>query len=145
MAERLSAPSAAAVLETCLYAEDLEECARFYEQVIGLERFSSVDGRHVFFRWARGVFLLFDPRATSAEDGEVPPHGASGAGHVAFAVPADRLQEWREHLDRRATSIEREVRWPSGGRSLYLRDPAGNSVEITSPGIWSISEGDLFA
>jgi len=32
--------------------------------------------------------------------------------------------------------IESEVRWPRGGRSLYVRDPAGNSVEIASPALW---------
>lgn len=144
MTERVPPPSAAAVLETCLYAENLEESASFYEQVIGLEPFSTVYARHVFFRSGRGVFLLFKSSATSAEGGEVPPHGASGAGHVAFAVPAERLPEWREHLNRLGTAIEREVQWPSGGRSLYLRDPAGNSVEITTPGIWSISEEEFF-
>jgi hypothetical protein len=32
------------------------------------------------------------------------------------------------------------VRWPRGGRSLYVRDPGGNSIELASPRIWGFSE-----
>ena len=134
-------PSVSGVLETCLYAEDLDPAADFYEGVIGLQRFATVDDRHVFFRCGRGVFLLFNPLKTREEDGEVPPHGATGAGHVAFAVGPEQLNEWRSHLERSGVPIEREVRWPRGGLSLYLRDPAGNSVELTTPTIWSLPEG----
>jgi catechol 2,3-dioxygenase-like lactoylglutathione lyase family enzyme len=37
-------------------------------------------------------------------------------------------------------TIEAEVTWPNGGRSLYFRDPAGNSLEIASPSIWGLSD-----
>ena len=33
-------------------------------------------------------------------------------------------------------TIEADFRWPNGARSLYFRDPAGNSVEIVDPGLW---------
>jgi catechol 2,3-dioxygenase-like lactoylglutathione lyase family enzyme len=128
------------VLETCLYAEDLAESARFYERVLGLRARSRVEGRHAFFRCGDAMLLLFDPARTAAPGGDVPPHGARGPGHVAFAVPAAELDDWREHLGRCGVEIEAEVEWPAGGRSLYLRDPAGNSVELTSPRIWSIDE-----
>jgi catechol 2,3-dioxygenase-like lactoylglutathione lyase family enzyme len=32
--------------------------------------------------------------------------------------------------------IEREITWPLGGRSVYFRDPAGNSVEFVEGEIW---------
>jgi catechol 2,3-dioxygenase-like lactoylglutathione lyase family enzyme len=32
--------------------------------------------------------------------------------------------------------IEAEVVWPTGGRSLYFRDPAGNSIELITRGSW---------
>ncbi len=89
------------------------------------------------------MLLIFNPEATRKEGAEVPPHGAEGAGHVAFAVPPETLPRWREHLNRRGVAIEAEVRWPGGGESLYFRDPAGNSLEITSPGIWRFPEGFL--
>src|SRR5690606_17626864 len=64
------------VLECCLYAEEVEESARFYETVLGLRPFSRSEGRHVFFRCGGRVFLLFAPGRTSTATGEVPPHGA---------------------------------------------------------------------
>jgi hypothetical protein len=35
-------------------------------------------------------------------------------------------------------AIESEVSWPGGGRSLYVRDPAGNSLEFASADIWRV-------
>lgn len=137
-------PRVGAVLETSLYASDLDSAARFYEEVLGLEPFARAPGRHVFFRCGPGVFLLFDPVATAAPGGDVPIHGAHGAGHVAFAIPSAELPRWREALRAAGVSIEREVTWPGGGQSLYLRDPAGNSVELASPTIWSIPEEHVF-
>ena len=134
-------PAVRGVLETCLYASDLAAAERFYADVIGLEAFQRVEGRHVFFRCGAGVFLVFDPARTSTEPGAVggapiPPHGATGPSHVAFAVPEAELDAWRERLARHGVEVESEVRWPRGGRSLYVRDPAGNSVELASDGMW---------
>ena len=128
------------VLETCLYAEDLAAAAAFYEEILGLEPISSVPGRHVFLRCGDGVLLLFHPARTEQPGGDVPPHGARGPGHVAFAVPAEDLPAWPARLATHAIPLEADVTWPRGGRSLYFRDPAGNSVELTTPAIWGISD-----
>ncbi len=29
-----------------------------------------------------------------------------------------------------------------GGKSMYFRDPAGNSVELFTPGIWGLPRGE---
>ena len=131
------------ILEACVYAADLEAAERFYTEVIGLERIAKIVGRHVFFRCGGRVFLVFDPAAT-AEGKMVPGHGAHGPGHVCFAASHDELAAWREHLRARGVAIEQEVEWPGGGRSIYLRDPAGNSVEIGTPRIWSLSDDLTF-
>jgi predicted O-methyltransferase YrrM len=55
---------------------------------------------------------------------------------VALSVPD--LDEWRGRLSQRGIVIEREVEWPLGGRSLYVRDPAGNSVELVYGRVWNI-------
>jgi catechol 2,3-dioxygenase-like lactoylglutathione lyase family enzyme len=139
----MSAPRVREVLETCLYARDLAAAERFYADVLGLEVLGRVGGRHVFFRLGRGMFLVFDPDATSVAPGHgvpVPTHGARGPGHVAFAVPGSALDGWRAHLSRLGVSVEAEVAWPRGGRSLYVRDPAGNSVELAAPGIWGLPD-----
>ena len=129
-----------AVLETAVYAADLGAAERFYSEVIGLERFARVEGRHVFFRCGAGVFLVFNPEATEAGGGEVPPHGARGAAHMAFAVRERDLPAWHERLERHGVRVEAEIAWPRGGRSLYVRDPAGNSIELATPALWGIEE-----
>lgn len=132
------------VLETCLYAADLAAAERFYGDALGLDAFAREPGRHVFFRCGAGVLLVFDPARTRAAAGSVggvpiPPHGATGAGHVAFAVPEAELPAWRDRLDAHGVAIEAEVAWPRGGRSLYVRDPAGNSVELAPARIWGFA------
>jgi catechol 2,3-dioxygenase-like lactoylglutathione lyase family enzyme len=133
-----------AVLETCLYASDLDAAERFYADVIGLELYSREPGRHAFFRCGAAMFLVFDPGRTSnpgvPTPGSVvvPPHGAFGPGHVAFRVDETTLPAWRASLASAGIMIEAEVEWPRGGRSIYIRDPAGNSVELASPAIWRL-------
>jgi catechol 2,3-dioxygenase-like lactoylglutathione lyase family enzyme len=34
--------------------------------------------------------------------------------------------------------IEAEVEWPKGGRSIYFRDPSGNSLEFAESKIWNL-------
>lgn len=131
------------VLESALYAENLEETAAFYADVLGLERIASVEGRHVFFRAGQGVLLLFRPSATRqppAPDARlpVPPHGATGDGHLCFAATGDEIDRWRERLGRAGVAVEADFEWPQGGRSIYFRDPAGNSVEMAEPRIWGL-------
>jgi len=72
----------------------------------------------------------------------LPGHGTSGPGHVCFAAAEAEIDGWRDALRERGVEIETEFNWPSGGRSLYFRDPAGNSVEIGTPRIWEIGEAE---
>jgi catechol 2,3-dioxygenase-like lactoylglutathione lyase family enzyme len=135
----------ARVLETALYADDLRTADHFYGTVLGLERIAFAEGRHVFYRCGEGVVLIFDPSSTASVPTKVngvsvPMHGATGAGHMALAVSNAELPVWRAHLEANGVAIESEVTWPRGGRSLYVRDPAGNSVELASPLLWGFSE-----
>ncbi len=131
------------ILETALYAENLDEAADFYQHVLGLERFAEVAGRHVFFRAEGQVLLLFKPSATrepSSPDARlpVPPHGAEGPGHVCFAATGAEIDGWIEHLAAHALEIESAFKWPGGGRSIYFRDPVGNSLEFAEARIWGL-------
>lgn len=132
------------VLETCLYASDLDAAERFYAGVLGLAVDARVRERHVFFRCGAAMLLVFDPERTASAAGQVggtpvPVHGARGAGHVCFRIPPDELSRWRERLERAGMTIEAEIEWPRGGSSLYVRDPAGNSVELAPAKIWGIA------
>jgi catechol 2,3-dioxygenase-like lactoylglutathione lyase family enzyme len=135
----------AGVLETCLYAADLVAAEQFYGTVLGLEVFGREPERHVFFRCGGAMLLVFNPERTAHSPGEVggvpvPAHGAVGVGHVAFRVAEAELQEWRHHLKRAGLAIEADISWPRGGRSVYVRDPANNSVELASPAIWGLRD-----
>ncbi len=133
-------PSPQFVLETGLYARDLDAAERFYTEVLGLEVLYREAGRHVFFRCGTGTVLVFKPGATQMS--ETVPHGSTGAGHVAFAVESDRLAAWRDHFTAHDIEIEHEEDWGERGRSLYVRDPAGNSVELATPTLWDTAARD---
>jgi catechol 2,3-dioxygenase-like lactoylglutathione lyase family enzyme len=132
------------VLETCLYVDDLVRAERFYTDVLGLEFVSRQEGRHVFFRCGQAMLLLFNPlasrEASLVAGTPIPLHGALGAGHVAFAASEAELSAWQTYLEMHGVPIEQPIDWPGGGRSIYFRDPAGNSLEFATPRIWGIAE-----
>jgi catechol 2,3-dioxygenase-like lactoylglutathione lyase family enzyme len=133
-------PSPTFVLETGLYARDLDAAEGFYHGMLGLDVLLRQEGRHVFFRCGAGTVLVFKPGATQMSD--TVPHGSVGAGHVAFAVETDRLRAWRRHFSANGIDIEHIERWGGGKRSLYVRDPAGNSVELATPTLWGTASRD---
>ncbi len=128
------------LVETGIYADDLDKAERFYREALGLEMLTKEPGRHVFFRVGESVLLIFRAEAT-LKGGMLPPHGARGPGHFALGIPTDSFDAWREHLRVHRIEIEKEVEWPKGGKSLYFRDPAGNSVELMTRGLWGLSAG----
>ncbi len=133
------------VLESALYCPDLDAAERFYCEVLGLEVLSRQPGRHVFLRCGQGMVLLFNPDATAdpavpTGGPPVPPHGAHGPGHLAFRLPERDIERWQAHLMAQQVPIEAEVHWPQGGYSLYLRDPAGNSIELATAALWGLVE-----
>ena len=141
MTPQVAAPAVLVVVETAVYAADLAAAEAFYGGVLGLPVVGREPGRHVFFR-ARdaGLLLVFDPAVTT-KGGDLPPHGAAGPGHFALGVRAEDLDGWRRHLAASGVAVEKELVWPRGGRSVYFRDPAGNSVELVTPGVWGTPAG----
>src|SRR6185312_9098565 len=131
------------VLETCLYVDDLDRAARFYEEVMELP---CIGGDETRFRaydvGGRSVLLLFRRGATletvKLPGGTIPPHDGHGPLHFAFAVAADEMPKWEKRLHERAVAVEGETTWPRGGRSIYVRDPDGHLVELATPGLWTI-------
>ncbi|MCD2179845.1 VOC family protein [Rhizobium sp. C1] len=130
------------VLETALYAADLHAAADFYGRVLGLAEITHVEGRHIFFRCGQGVLLIFNPDATELPphnpDMPVPPHGARGAGHACFRVAGEEMGAMCVRLEAEGVAIEADFRWPNGARSLYFRDPAGNSLECAEAKLWNL-------
>jgi catechol 2,3-dioxygenase-like lactoylglutathione lyase family enzyme len=131
-------PRVTRVYETVVYASDVAGTAAFYEEVVGLRGIEPPDELSAAFRAPDGgLVLIFDPERSSAAGRFVPPHGARGAGHLAFSVEDGALDDAKAALAESGVEIEREIGWPRGGRSLYFRDPAGNSVELVEGEIWA--------
>ena len=134
-------PAIRTLVETSAYVDDLEQAERFYGDVLGLTWMGKEAGRHVFFQVGQDdVLLLFLADATLKGD-HLPAHGARGPGHFALGIDAEALDAWRLRLQEHGVAIEHETTWPAGGRSLYFRDPAGNSVELITPGLWGLLSG----
>jgi catechol 2,3-dioxygenase-like lactoylglutathione lyase family enzyme len=121
------------VYETVVYASELEAARAFYRDALGLREVEE----GVFRLDDDGVLLLFDPELSSQPGRVVPSHGPAGAIHVAFAVGEGELDAWCERLAQHGVELEQEQQWERGGaRSLYVRDPAGNSVELVEGDLW---------
>ncbi|MDX1494035.1 MAG: VOC family protein [Longimicrobiales bacterium] len=134
-------PRVRRVLETALYVDDLERSRSFYQTVLGLQPLVE-DQRLVAMDGGGGTVLLLFLRGASKDDGgddqgAIPGHDGSGRVHFAFAVDADELDAWDNHLTDLGVEIESRRRWPRGGTSLYFRDPDGHLVELATPGIWT--------
>jgi catechol 2,3-dioxygenase-like lactoylglutathione lyase family enzyme len=130
-----------AVIETALYVDDLAATEDFYHGTLGLPVIAKEAGRHVFFQAGSSNVLLAFLAETTLTGDQLPSHGARGPGHFALGIETHELDAWRDHLRGNGIVIEKEVQWPLGGKSLYFRDPAGNSVELVTPGVWGLPSG----
>ncbi len=124
------------VFETVLYADDLAAMERFYGETLGLELISRSE-LLISFRCEGSALLIFNRAQSSEPDRDVPSHGTTGAAHVAFALRPENFEMWMARLEQAGVAIEKVVPWEQGGRSIYFRDPAGNSVELAPPTLWS--------
>ncbi len=109
-------------------ARDLEASVRFYCEVFGMERLAAPDFPHARVAWLR----LGDQQLHLFErDTEAPSFH-----HVAFEVDDfeavyAKTRELEIQEGEAWSSSAREL--PDGSVQLYLRDPAGNLVEIDWP------------
>ena len=138
----MAMPRLERVLETCLYVDDIDRAARFYEDVLDLPRIGGDETRfRAYDVGGQSVLLLF-LRGASTETvrlpgGTIPPHDGAGPLHFAFAVEADELPVWQRRLEEKGVALEGGADWPRGGRSIYFRDPDRHMVELATPGLWT--------
>lgn len=135
-----AAPKLQGLLETALYAADLAQARRFYEDILGLQPMVA-DTRLAAYAIAPAqVLLLFQAGATATTvelpSGTIPGHDGSGRVHFAFAIATEDLARWEAHLQACAVAIEGRTHWPQGGHSIYFRDPDQHLVELATPGLW---------
>jgi catechol 2,3-dioxygenase-like lactoylglutathione lyase family enzyme len=137
-----AAPPLSRIVETAVYVSDLGRSRAFYCNLLGAEVLLDTPRLLALSVGGQSVLLLFQRGATGEPletlGGVVPPHGATGVQHFAFAIASETLEDWRAYLARSGITVESEVHWPRGGTSLYLRDPDNHSVELITPGLWAV-------
>lgn len=129
------------ILETVIYASDLEAAERFYRDVFGLEIVRKLPQQFVFFRCGQQMLLIFNPEKSSIADPAnlIPRHGTTGRGHFCFrAENKAEVDLWRDHFISLGLEIEHYQRWNNDSYSVYIRDPAGNSVEVGEAKLWGV-------
>jgi catechol 2,3-dioxygenase-like lactoylglutathione lyase family enzyme len=134
-------PTVQGIVESALYVHDLERSKEFYQRVFGFETILE-DASRMIAMAAGGnqVLLLFLKGATNdplpTPGGVIPPHGARGEQHIAFAITTDQLEAWQQKLEEVGVAVESWVE--CGGSSIYFRDPDNHILELITPGCWKV-------
>jgi catechol 2,3-dioxygenase-like lactoylglutathione lyase family enzyme len=141
MEVEMAAPPIQGIVETCLYVDDLEEARTFFEDVLALRLLMASEGMCVFAAGTCQNLLVFR-RGWCENDkpdpgGMIPGHHGEGPAHMAFHVAIGDYDAWKAFLVDRGIPIVSEVTFDKGGRSLYFNDPAGNVLELATPGHWA--------
>jgi catechol-2,3-dioxygenase len=129
------------VIETCIYSFDLESMKRFYVDILGLLPIEEERDKLIFLKAGKSMLLIFNPARTSVDNNRLPTHGTAtpqSSIHFAMEIRDQDYSDWKELLVKNSISIEKEVDWESNAKSLYFRDPAGNLVELITPGEWPV-------
>ena len=114
--------------EVALRVNDLDRSQAFYAEVIGLPLLRRFE-HATFFRIAEGygghiaILALFDRKVRVEQE-------RSTVDHIAFTIDQSDYESEKQRLEslglKVVTAIHEWVHW----RSLYVRDPDGNNVEL---------------
>jgi hypothetical protein len=111
---------------TFLYYENLEEAARFYGEVLGLEKSFELD-------WVK-MFRLSPTSAVGLVNATKGSHrpSADKPVMVSLVVPLDAVDSWYRYLKERGVEIEDP---PSVGadenvKGFGFKDPEGYTLEV---------------
>ncbi|HEY9405873.1 MAG TPA: VOC family protein [Nitrososphaera sp.] len=129
------------VVETCIYCSDLQSMKNFYVRILGLSVIQEERDRLIFLKAGKSMLLIFDPMQTRTNNGSLPVHGAltpPSSIHFAMEIEEQEYHASKQLLASNKIAIEKEVNWDSQAKSIYFRDPAGNLVELITPGAWPV-------
>jgi catechol 2,3-dioxygenase-like lactoylglutathione lyase family enzyme len=113
-----------------LLARDVEGAARWYQDVLGLDRLhQEVWGSHPAVVGKGGTSLALFPVASDAPN---PPPGRDTlcVRHVAFRVDYTNFLAAQDELTRRGIPFEFQDH--QAAHSVYFDDPDGHRLEITT-------------
>ena len=129
------------IVETCIYSSELKEMKDFYMNKLGLDFVSEENGRHVFLKAGKSMLLIFNPESTLNDSISIfPIHGAitpPSIVHFALEINTAVYEKWKDLLSKKQINIEKELKI-GNSRSVYLRDPSGNVVELITENAWPI-------
>jgi catechol-2,3-dioxygenase len=129
------------IIETCIYASNLEEMKSFYIKYLGLEFVSEEKGRSVFLKAGKSMLLIFNPTNTLNNTNKLfPIHGAitpPSIIHFALEIQKEDYEKWKYILQDNKIYIEKEIEL-NDSKSIYFRDPAGNLVEFITNNAWPV-------
>lgn len=132
-------PSTRGVHHLALVCSDLERTITFYTEVLGMPLVKIVPNRdeptstHIFFDMGGGNLLAFFDFPEHHTD---PTHlGVGSMHHVAITTPSDQYQTILARLRRRG--IQHSIHGSDTAGSIYLHDPDGIVIEITSKGFYT--------
>jgi catechol 2,3-dioxygenase-like lactoylglutathione lyase family enzyme len=103
--------------------DDVEACKRFYVDVLGLELLPRPE-----FGFP-GAWLEAGPQQIHLI--QVADHQAPGGQH--FALRVDDLDGATQELRAAEIEVSDAIELPGVGRQAFLRDPAGNLIELHQP------------
>jgi catechol-2,3-dioxygenase len=129
------------VVETCIYSSDLESMKNFYAGILGLPVIQEEQDKLIFLKAGKTMLLIFDPVRTKTNNGSLPAHGTPtppSSIHFAMEIEKQEYHASKQLLIDNNIVIEKEVNWNSDAKSIYFRDPAGNLVELITPGGWPV-------
>ncbi|MDY7100350.1 MAG: VOC family protein [Actinomycetota bacterium] len=156
------------VNHVALVCRDMAATVEFYRDLLGMPLTKTIEmpggGQHFFFDIGNGDHLAFFwfPGAPEAAPGVAAPAATPGGGdivsahgsmnHLAFDVPLDRFEEYRDKLvakgvqvsmildhDDSPSTVAREMHDGVFVRSFYFRGPDGELLEFAS---WTRELGD---
>lgn len=127
-------PSTRGVHHLALVCSNLEQTIEFYTDVLGMPLVKIVPNRdeptstHIFFDMGGGNLLAFFDFPEHHTD---PTHlGVGSLHHVAITTPSDAYQNILTRI--RARGVKHVVHGSDTVGSIYLHDPDGIVIEITS-------------
>lgn len=123
------------IKEVCLYFDTLPKAKDFYHAKLGLPILMEEEGQHVFLRAGASVLLCFASEVSKHKQAP-PPHYAYGSQHIAFEVPLEEYEAWKDKIQALGITIIQEQTWKGGLQSFYFHDPEGHVLEIIPPRIW---------
>jgi catechol 2,3-dioxygenase-like lactoylglutathione lyase family enzyme len=144
-----------------LVCSDMARTVAFYTEVLGMPLVKTIEipggGQHFFFDCGGGDCIAFFwfPDAPAAAPGVASATAMPGRGrlesaigsmnHVAFDVPAERMEEYRDRLQARGvdcsvilnhddspSTVARELHPGVFIRSVYFFDPDGILLELAA-------------